>query len=723
MTRHDFPAASPARPSSKIREWHWLRWAIVYVRQSTAQQVLEHRESTARQYDLVEVAMALGWPRERILVIDEDQGHSGQSAEGRPGFQRLLAEVGLDHVGIVLCLEVSRLARCCKDWHQLLELCAMFRTLLADQDGVYDPTEFNDRLLLGLKGTMSEAELHILQGRMAEGRRNKAQRGELFNHAPIGYVREPGGGYALDPDEQVQNVVRLIFEQFERLGTVHAVLRHLVRHDIRVPVRPHFGPERGQLQWRRPNRVTLLNLLEHPAYAGAYRWGHRKIDPRRKKPGQRSSGRTFNRPEDCEVLLHDRLDAYITWEQFQANQKRLADNCTRAQGRGAPRQGSSLLSGLVVCGRCGRRMSTSYNQGGSLLRYQCSRDAVDYAGPVCQGLAGAPLDALVGEQILLAIEPASLELSLAAADDLERERDRLHAHWRQRLERAAQEADRSWRQYHAVEPENRLVARELERRWEAALAAQRQLQEEHSRFLAEQPATLTAQQRQEILALADDLPGLWSAATTTPEDRQQIARLLLEQVSVRVIGQSEQVEVTLHWAGGTQSEHRLARPVDGYAQLSYYPRMRAWIEELREQGLSMEQIAQRLNEAGFRPPKRAAKFTGAMVTRLLADASLSGPRPAAAREGALEANEWWLSDLARHLNMPIATLTRWRIVGWVHARKAPVSGGRWAIWVDAEELDRLRRLRDCPLNWRDQPLRRELAVPKPRPVQSAVDSR
>jgi len=695
---------------------------LVYVRQSTPQQVLEHRESTARQYDLVEAAAALGWPRERILVIDEDQGQSGQSAEVRLGFQRVLAEVGLDHVGLVLCLEVSRLARSCKDWHQLLELCAIFRTLLADQDGVYDPTEFNDRLLLGLKGTMSEAELHILQGRMAEGQRKKAQRGELFNHAPIGYVRVPGGGYALDPDEQAQSVVRLIFEQFERQGTVHAVLRFLVRHDLRLPVRPHAGPERGQLQWHRPNRVTLLNLLEHPVYAGAYRWGHRKIDPRRKKPGRRSTGRTFNRPENCEVLLRERLDAYISWEQFQANQRRLADNGTRAPGRGAPRHGPSLLSGLVVCGRCGRRLMTSYNQGGSLLRYQCARESVEYAAPLCQGLAGAPLDALVSQQILQALEPASLELSLAAAEDLERERDRLHAHWRQRRERAAQDADRAWRQYHAVEPENRLVARELERRWEAALLAQRQLQEEHVRFLAEQPATLSVQQRQQILALADDLPGLWHAPTTTPEDRQQIVRLLLEQVVVSVLGESEQVAVTLHWAGGAQSEHRLARPVDGYAQLSYYPRMRAWIEELRGQGLSMEQVAQRLNQEGFRPPKRTATFTAAMVARLLADEGLSGPRPAAANAGVLEANEWWLSDLARHLKMPIATLTRWRIVGWVQVRKVAVSGGRWAIWADADELDRLRRLRACPLTWRDQPLRQELAIPKVRPALSAADS-
>src|SRR5271170_2643206 len=268
MMRHDTCSSSPlsieAAPtlvSGKIRDWHWQRQAIVYIRQSTMQQVHEHRESTARQYALEQRAMALGWPKERVEVIDEDQGRSGATAEGRLGFQRLLAEVSLDHVGIVLGIEMSRLARSNKDWHQLLELCAIFRTLLADQDGLYDPTDYNDRLLLGLKGTMSEAELHILRSRMYQGLLNKARRGEVFNHAPIGYVKQLSGEFALDPDEQVQSVVRLIFDEFERQGTLHGLLRYLVHHGIRLPIRPHSGPNRGQLEWRRPNRATLQNLL------------------------------------------------------------------------------------------------------------------------------------------------------------------------------------------------------------------------------------------------------------------------------------------------------------------------------------------------------------------------------------------------------------------------------------------------------------------------------
>ncbi len=232
--------------SNKIRDWHLHRKAIVYIRQSTPQQVLEHRESTDRQYSLVDVAKLLGWAQDRVEVIDEDQGHSGQTAAGRLGFQYLLAEIGLDHIGIIFGLEMSRLARSNKDWHQLLELCAIFRTLLADQDGVYDPTDYNDRLLLGLKGTLSEAELHILRSRMYQGLLNKAKRGEVFNHPPLGYIKLPTGEFALDPDEQVQGVVRLLFAEFERQGTLHGLLRYLVQHGIRLPIRPHFGPNRGR---------------------------------------------------------------------------------------------------------------------------------------------------------------------------------------------------------------------------------------------------------------------------------------------------------------------------------------------------------------------------------------------------------------------------------------------------------------------------------------------
>lgn len=716
-------AASPAATdvptslsSGKIQSGHRQRQAVVYVRQSTLQQVLEHRESTARQYALVEQAVALGWSRSQVEVIDEDQGQSGQSAAARAGFQRLLTAVALNQVGIIFGLEMSRLARSNKDWHQLLEVCAVFHTLLADQDGLYDPTCYNDRLLLGLKGTLSEAELHILRGRLHEGRRNKARRGELFNHAPIGYVRRPSGELALDPDEQVQAVVRLLFDQFDRQRSIHGLLRYLVKHGIRLPVRPHSGANRGHLEWRRPNRETLQNLLHHPIYAGFYRWGHRAVDPRKQRPGRPGTGRTVNAPADCQVLLPDRCPAYITPERFQANQQRLADNRNRVTNLGNPRSGPSLLGGLLVCGRCGRRMLIGYSNAGLSLRYSCSRGRCDYAEPICQSLAGRVLDELVGVQVLAALAPQALQLSLAAAADLEQERGRLHRHWQQELERAGYQTQRARRQFEAVEPENRLVARELERAWEEALRRQQQVQAGYEQFRRTQPTGLTDEERQHIAALAQDIPALWHAPTTTAAERQEITRLLLERVEVTVQGLSEQVRVRLLWKGGHVSEHTLTRPVDRYEHRSDYAQLLERIGALSDSGMSLAQVAEQLNREGFRPPKRTTHFKGGMVARLLLKQGRRGPRPRhATAAGMLQQHEWFLSDLARALDMPRDTLHRWRRVGWVEARKLPLAGGAWVLWADVEELARLRQLRQTPRGWSEEAeARTRLTQPKHR---------
>jgi DNA invertase Pin-like site-specific DNA recombinase len=699
--------------SNKIRDWHLHRKAIVYIRQSTPQQVLEHRESTDRQYSLVDRAKLLGWAQDRVEVIDEDQGHSGQTAAGRLGFQYLLAEIGLDHIGIIFGLEMSRLARSNKDWHQLLELCAIFRTLLADQDGVYDPTDYNDRLLLGLKGTLSEAELHILRSRMYQGLLNKAKRGEVFNHPPLGYIKLPTGEFALDPDEQVQGVVRLLFAEFERQGTLHGLLRYLVQHGIRLPIRPHFGPNRGQLEWRRPNRVTLQNLLRRPLYAGYYQWGHRAVDPRRKIAGRPATGRTVRKPEECLVLLKDRCPAYITVAQYWANQQRLDANSTAVFG--ATRNGPSLLGGLLVCGRCGRRLMVAYTNAGTGLRYSCARGVVDYAEPVCQSLSGQCLDTFIRQQILAALQPAAVELHLAAAANVEQERQRLHQQRRQECERARYETERAARQYQAVEPENRLVARELERRWEAAIQKQQQVQEDYERFCRSQPATLSAAEREQIRALANDIPALWDGESTSPADRQQIVRFLLEKIVISVQGASQQVSVTLHWVGGMQTSHQLVRPVQTYQQMADYAKLRARIEELRQQGRSMAQVAACLNQEGFQPPKRARQFTSEMVGIFLAKDGRSGPRPRGlSAKGLLRRSEWLLTDLARELNMPAATLHRWRKVHWIHARKLPVRGGHWALWANKEELIRLRRLRQFRRSWEVKSPPIALTTPKAR---------
>lgn len=697
--------------SPKLRAWHLDRSAFVYVRQSTPQQVIDHQESTARQYALADRAVALGWTPDRITTIDDDLGKSGQSIEGRPGFQRLLAEVALDHVGLILGLEMSRLARSNRDWHQLLELCARFRVLLADAEAIYDPSDHNDRLLLGLHGMMSEAELHVLKERMYQGKLNKARRGALMGVPPIGYVRLVSGEWAIDPDEQVQATVRLLFDQFDKEATLHGLLRYLVHHGVCIPVRPCGGPNKGELQWRRPNRATLSNLLHHPSYAGAYRFGHRPIDPRRKQPGRPQTGKLIRRPEECLVLIRDRLPAFITWERFCVNQERLDANRARHDRLGAPRQGASLLAGLLRCGRCGRRMIVRYSGPKNRHAYTCTRGAADYGDPLCQSLSGPVLDELITERVLAAVEPAALEASLAAVAGVERERAELTKHWQLRRERTAYEVDRAARQYQACEPENRLVGRELERRWEEAMKVQRQLQDQYERWQRTAPGRLSADDEQAIRCLAGDLPSVWRASTTTPAERQRIARLVIEHVKVHVDKSSEHVDVELHWVGGLVESHILSRPVKRYDLQADYPRLVERLQAWCGEGLSAAGIAERLNAEGFRPPKRVERFNRGMVHRLLWHLDLDRREPHGSL-ASLGRDEYRPGSLARKLGISRDTVHRWLRAGWLPSRRD--AKGHHVIWADATELSRLQELHKLPRNWATKERLAELTKPKPR---------
>ena len=709
------PIPAPATTSLKIRAQHLERLAIIYVRQSTPQQVLEHRESRERQYALKDYAVTLGWPADRILVIDEDQGHSGRSAENRPGFQRLLLEVNLDHVGLILGLEMNRLARSATDWQRLFEVCAIFDTLLGDADGIYDPNDPNDRLILGLKGILSEVELHTMRTRLQRGSQNKAQRGELFTHLPIGYVRSSSGQVELDPDEQARAVVRLIFAKFEELGSATAVFRYLAQNKIRVGVRAVGGPNRGQLEWHRPSRVTVVCMLRHPIYAGAYVYGRRCADPKRKAQGLRSN--PTRSMEQWQVLLRDKLPAYITWEQYLANCERMHQNRARWVTKGAPREGACLLGGLIRCARCGDRMKVTYGHGKHGGSYGCRRDSWDPDSPklACCRVSARVIDDLVSRQVLQALEPASLELSLQAAEEVERQRQQLDQLWQQRMERARYEADRAERQYQAVEPENRLVARTLEQRWDQALAQERQLREEYDRFIQQNPPRLSGVECERIRTLAHDLPALWDAPTTTAKDRKEIVRHLVERVVVTVHQVSEIAEVSIHWVGGHFSRRQVRRPVNRYEQLGDYERLRKRIVELRDGGHTTDEIAERLNAEGFLPPRCAAAYTGYTVSRLMMRKGLSGIKEGKIRRSLVRTDEWPVKELAKKLGVTAHAVCRWCRRGWIHARRLPGCPHLWLVWADREELKRLRRLRDCPLDW-SLPHRypSELITPKSR---------
>jgi DNA invertase Pin-like site-specific DNA recombinase len=450
---------------------------------------MENRESRERQYGLSDFARRLGWTPERVIVIDEDQGLSGKTAANRAGFQRLMAEVSLNHVGIVLGLELSRLSRSNKDWHQLVDVCGIFNTLLCDQDGVYDSTDSNDRLLLGMRGAMSEFELVTLRNRLARGTRNKAERGELFSAVPVGYFKQSSEEVIQDPDEQARSMIQLVFDKFAELRSAYAVFRYFAVNDLCLGFRRLRGERIGDLEWRAPSAPRILAILRHPIYAGAYAYGLHRAGKRNPVTGDTEGGKWFLCPDEIAVLIHDRLPAYITWEQYLANQEQLRQNRAMKGSRGAPRRGEAMLAGLIVCGKCGHHMNTRY-PGDKKPCYQCNEfysTAVAELTEPCGRIAAATLDDLVAREVLRALEPAALELSLRAIEDAERDRKRFHNQWRQRLERVRQQTARAERQYQLAEPENRLVARTLEARWEDALKRQRQEEEEYDRFLYGMP--------------------------------------------------------------------------------------------------------------------------------------------------------------------------------------------------------------------------------------------
>jgi hypothetical protein len=537
---------------------------------------------------------------------------------------------------------------------------------------------------------------------MLSGKLAKAERGELAVPLPIGYVRRPSGEAILDPDEQAQHVVRLVFDMFGRLGTLNAVLRYLVEHQVQLPVRVHAGPAKGEIEWRRPNRETLQIMLHNPVYAGYYAYGRRQVEPRKKIPGRPSTGRVVKPAGEWLVLLPGRMPAYITPEQYEANVARMAANRQTAATPGAPRDGSALLSGLLRCGRCGgHRMSVRYHDGSgrpdSAHGYVCAFYQVNYGtGGSCQHIAGPALDAYITGQVLEAVAPAALEVSMAAAAQAEDERAMLDKLWRQRLERARYAADRARRQYQLAEPENRLVVRQLEVGWEAALAEAGRLEADYQRFTEEQPAALTAAERAAIQALASDLPQVWSAPSTTQAGRKELLRILIEDITVTIAGNSELVDVAITWAGGYQTTGQAVRPVARLDQLSYYPALLARVTELAQAGRTNQQIAGILNAEGFRPPKRTSRFTGQQVRTLISQRGIRGRRKGrpAVLTG-LPPGQWSVPGLSAELGMPTASIYNWIYRGWITARHAPRTRN-WIITADEEQMRQLRERRARP---------------------------
>jgi DNA invertase Pin-like site-specific DNA recombinase len=644
----------------KVTASQLARNAYLYIRQSTLKQVLHNTESAVRQYDLRGKAISLGWDASQIIVIDIDQGQSGASAADREGFQQLVAEVSLGRAGIVLGLECSRLARNNADWHQLLELCAMTGTLICDEDGLYDPRDFNDRLILGMKGQISEYELHFIRARLRGGQLSAARRGELRMGLPVGLAYDAAGHVVLDPDAGVQQALRHLFAVFARTGSARAVVAAFADDKLLFPVRIGTGPRKGELAWMPLTHWRVLRTLHNPRYAGAFVYGRRR--------GTISA----NGKNSCQPLPRDQWTAlipgahpgYITWETYEANQQTLAGNAAARgadRAAGPAREGTALLQGLAVCGRCGRRMTIRYHaRGGTEIPdYQCMRECIDNAGPRCQAIPGGAADAAVGQLLLDTLPPLALEVALTVQAEIEARAADAGAMRASHVERARHRADLARRRYLAVDPGNRLVAGTLEADWNQALRALQAAQDDYDNA-STVAATLTETDKARIRALASDFPALWSDPVTPQRERKRMARLLLDDVTMT---KTDRIHLHVRFRGGQTTSLDVPIPPPAWQLRQTSPDTLALLNQLLDEHTDAETAAA-LNAAGHRSGE-GKPFTGRIVLELRRNHHLPSHADRLRARGLLT-----MTETAGRLGVHITTIKAWRRAGLLTARKA-----------------------------------------------------
>jgi len=669
------------------------RPALVYVRQSTLIQVRDNTASTTRQYDLATRAQDLGWPASLVKVIDQDQGRSGASHSARDGFEYLIAEVGLGRAGAVLCLEASRLARSSSDWYRLIEICALSDTLVIDEDGVYDPGQYNDRLLLGFRGTMSEAELHWLHCRLVGGKLEKAQQGTLRFRLPVGLVYDAAGRITLDPDEEIQHAVRHVFAVFETSKSALAVVKHFADHGLQIPDRLWQRERQGEVVWRRLRHARVLSILHNPFYAGAYVYGRTKTR-QRPLPGEapRIKGYTRQVKRDAwPTLLQEHHPGYVSWAQFRRHQEQLDDHRTfdPDQRRGAVREGGALLQGIVSCGGCGRRMTVRSMPDGLRPIYVCAQLHTQFAAQTCQFIRGDGIDAAVAQLLLAAIEPAQLTIALEAIEHLEAQARAIDHQWHLRIERARYEAERARRRYEAVEPEFRLVARSLERDWNEKLSVLDQLERDYTETAPAASRHVSEAQRQGIVDLVHDLPAVWQAETTTHAERKHVVRLLIKDVMVTKLEKTVRVDV--RWQTQACSTLEVARPTPAYVIRRTAPEVIERIGQLARTHIDIE-IATRLNDAGYRGGQGGA-FTASMVKGLrYAYGIKSGCPlgPVACPTGQRGDGRYSAQAAAALLNVTVYTIADWCKSGKLDGVQMAPRGPWWVV-LTSEIITALRK--------------------------------
>ena len=664
----------------KITEHHRSKPAYIYLRQSTPGQVRHHQESTERQYALRQKALELGWSDPAIRILDRDLGMSGAQMKGREDFKTLVADVSMGQVGAVFALEVSRLARSNLDWHRLLELCALTETLVIDEDGCYNPADFNDGLLLGLKGTMAQAELHFLRVRLLGGKLNKARKGELRFPLPVGFCYDEESRIILDPDEEVRSAVSLVFRLFRETGTAFAVMQRFAESQLRFPKRSYGGAWDGNIIWGRLTHGRVLGMLKNPSYAGMYVFGRyqyrREINP---------AGEVQNRMHavamaDWRVSLQEHHEGYITWEEFLENQKRLEKNRTSGEEmvlNGPAREGMALLQGLLLCGHCGRSLTVRYTGNGGIYPcYQCNwlrREGL--ANKDCMSVRCDLLDAAIAEQVLETLQPAELDLALAALGELESRDQTLSRQWQMRLERAEYEAALAERRYQEVDPSQRLVAATLEKRWNAALLQLEELKNQAAEFQHQTARVATPEQKAKVLALARDLPRLWHAPTTQAKDRKRMLRLLIKDITVEKPDQ-KQLAVHVRWQGGASSDLCVQIPPNRADRVRYPA---AVVDRVRDLAASLPnaEIAEHLNREGH-VSALGKPFTSSMIQWIRYRYQI--PKVTLARP-----EELTVEQVARHFGVSPNVVYYWIDRNIIHARRINAGAPYWITLDEADE--------------------------------------
>ena len=669
---------------SKIRAEHLNREALVYVRQSTMAQVRFNQESTQRQYALQERALSLGWAEEHIRIIDGDLGISGSGRSKRPGFAQLVTSVSLGEVGAVFGLEISRLARSSADLMKLLELCGLFGTLVIDEDGIYDMSDFNDRLLIGLKGTMGEAELHFLHARMIGGKENAASRGELRFPLPVGYIYDPDGRTIMDPNEEIQHAVATLFKAFRITGSAYGVVRYFAENNLSFPKRAYGGAWDGKITWGTLTHSRVLAVIHNPSYAGAYVYG-RYRDNKTVDADGHFEHHPVRLPDknDWKVFLPGHHPAYITWEEFEENQNRLGSNRTNTERCGPAREGAALLTGILVCGKCGRRMSVRYTgTGGIRPLYECVGRWEHGNKATCSSVPTESLDHAVSEKILSIMKPSELEISLKVMRSIHDTNRLSEKQWLLAVERAQYEADRAERQFMLADPENRLVVRSLESNWNQKLKELEKAKQDHAIYVSKKAWVPSEKEEQDILDLAQKIPEIWNAPTSTPKEKKRIIRILIDDVTVLAEKRCSDFSIGIRFRSGKCEQLSLKK------NLPYGDRRKHTdntISKIRELAATMDdhEIADQLNQDGLTTPEGKV-FTYAGVHWIRYKHDISGP---------YQRNRTGISvaEAATLLNISTGKVYYGISTGKIPARKQH-QGWPWEILIDESNLEAIKAL-------------------------------